>query len=68
MDANNRNSLIAAACIVLGFGLLAFYMPRIMLAVGQVSTLAAGALAVAFVAAFFGIFFLRGRQQKKRGD
>lgn len=68
MDANDRNALIAAACILLGFGLLAFLMPRVMLAVGQISTLAAGALAVAFVAAFFGIFFLRGRQQKKRGN
>jgi hypothetical protein len=60
MDNSTRNAAIAAACIMLGFGLVAYFMPTIMLAVGQYST-AAGAIAVAFVAAFFLIFWLRGR-------
>lgn len=63
MDRSSRNSAIAAAIIVLGFGIVAFLMPRIMLAVGNYSTIAAGAIAVAFVAAFFLIFWLRGRSQ-----
>ena len=37
MDKSTRNSAIAAAIIVLGFGLVAFLMPRIMLAVGSYS-------------------------------
>jgi hypothetical protein len=61
MDQNSRNSAIAAACIMLGFGLFAYFLPTIMLAVGNYSTVVAGIIAVAFVAAFFLIFWLRGR-------
>jgi hypothetical protein len=63
MDRSNRNAVIAAAIIMLGFGLLAFFMPNIMLAVGKVSTVAAGVVAVLFVAAFFLVFWLRGKSQ-----
>lgn len=61
MDEGSRNSAIAAACIMLGFGLFAYFLPTIMLAVGNYSTIAAGVIAVAFVAAFFLVFWLRGR-------
>lgn len=61
MDKSTRNAAVAAAIILLGFGLTAFYMPTLMLAVGNVSTIAAGVMAVAFVAAFFGLFWLRAR-------
>jgi hypothetical protein len=63
MDRNNRNSAIAAAIILIGFGLVAFFMPDIMLAVGDMSPIAAGAIAVLFVAAFFLVFWLRGRRK-----
>lgn len=66
MDKGSRNSAIAAAIILVGFGLVAFYMPSIMLAVGDYSAIAAGFVAVAFVAAFFLVFWLRARSQ--RGD
>jgi hypothetical protein len=68
MDPKNRNTLVAAAIIMLAFGLTAFYLPRIMLAVGEVSTIAAGAVAILFVAAFFMVFWLRGRSQQRKGD
>jgi hypothetical protein len=68
MDRKNRNSLIAAAIIMLGFGLTAFYLPSIMLAVGELSPVAAGAVAILFVAAFFMVFWLRGRSQQRKGD
>ena len=61
MDKGTRNSAIAAAIILFGFGITAFYMPTLMIAVGKVSTVAAGIMAAAFVAAFFGVFWLRGR-------
>ncbi len=64
MDANNRNAAIAAAVILIGFGLVAFFMPTIMLAVGEYSTVAAGVVAVVFVAAFFLIFWLRSRSRR----
>jgi Ca2+/Na+ antiporter len=65
MERGNRNALIAAAIILIGFGLLAFFMPTIMLALGEVSPLAAGVVAVLFVAAFFLVFWLRSRAQRR---
>jgi hypothetical protein len=68
MDRKNRSTLVAAAIIMLAFGLTAFYLPIIMLAVGEVSTIAAGAVAILFVAAFFMVFWLRGRSQQGKED
>jgi hypothetical protein len=67
MDKSSRNAAIAAAIILGGFGLGAFYMPTIMIAVGNYSTVAAGIVAVAFVAAFFLVFWLRARSQRSGG-
>ncbi|QPC85422.1 hypothetical protein GA830_00675 [Mesorhizobium sp. NBSH29] len=66
MATSNRNSAIAAAVIVLGFGLAAFYLPTIMLAVGSFSSIAAGAVGMLFVAAFFLVFWLRARHQRDK--
>jgi len=62
-DPKTRNAAIAAACIMLGFGFVAYWMPTLMLALGERSTLAAGVFAVVFVAGFFFIFWLRARKQ-----
>lgn len=67
MDTKTRNSAIAAAIFLAGFGLFAYFLPKIMLAVGDYSTVAAGAIAVFFVLAFFGVFWLRGRSQRNKG-
>lgn len=66
MTPENRNSAIAAAILLAIFGLGAFYLPTIMIAVGNISTVAAGIVAVFFVAAFFLVFWLRGRSQGRR--
>lgn len=66
MTRNDRNAAIAAAVILVGFGLVAFYLPAIMLAAGGVSQLAAGAVVVVFLAALFVILWLRSLSQ--RGD
>jgi hypothetical protein len=63
MDKETRNAALAATCIMATFGLIAFYMPNIMLAVGEFSTAAAGVIAVSFVAAFFILFWLRGKSR-----
>lgn len=65
MDPRTRNSAIAAALILGGFGLVAFFMPTIMLALGEISPVLAGAVAIAFVAAFFGVFWLRARTTRE---
>ena len=67
MTPENRNSAIAAAVLLAVFGLGAFYLPTVMLAVGNFSTAVARVIAVLFVAAFFMVFWLRGRSQRKRG-
>lgn len=59
----NRNALVAAAVILLAFGAGAYYMPKLMLAVGRESPAAAGLVAIAFVAAFFFIFWLRSKRR-----
>ncbi len=68
MSPENRNSAIAAAILLAVFGLGAFYMPTVMLAVGNLSTVVAALIAIAFVLAFFGVFWLRGRSQKRRDE
>jgi len=56
---------IAAAVILIGFGVLAYFVPSIMLALGARSHVAAAIFAVVFVLGFFVIFWLRARSQKK---
>lgn len=67
MDTKTRNAAVAAACILIIFGVMAFFLPTIMLAVGNYSPIIAGIVAVLFVLAFFGVFWLRGRSQSKKG-
>lgn len=64
---DTRNALIAAAVILLGFGAGAYYMPKVMLAVGRQSPAAAGIVAIAFVAAFFLVFWLRSKRRGGNG-
>jgi drug/metabolite transporter (DMT)-like permease len=63
----NRNSVVAAAILLAVFGVGAFYLPTVMIAVGNLSTVAAALIAILFVAAFFLVFWLRGRSQRRRG-
>lgn len=67
MSRENRNALIAAAILLVAFGLVAFYLPAIMLALGDVSQVAAGLFAALFVAAPFLVLWLRARRQRRDG-
>jgi hypothetical protein len=67
MDRETRNAAIAAAWILLLFGLAAYFLPAIMLAAGKVSTVLAAIVAVIFMGALFVVFWLRGRSQHKKG-
>ncbi|MBT1158752.1 hypothetical protein J1C56_24575 [Aminobacter anthyllidis] len=66
MDTKTRHAAVAAAWIMIIFGVAAFYLPKVMLAVGDYSTVAAGVVAVLFVLGFFGVFWLRGRSQRNK--
>lgn len=62
-DRETRNNAVAALCIMLGFGIVAYFLPRIMIAVGNVSTVLAALVAIVFVLAFFLVFWLRSRRK-----
>jgi hypothetical protein len=62
---SDRNAAIAAAIILLGFGLFAFYLPAIMLAAGDISPLAAVAVVVIFLGALFVVLWLRSLSQRR---
>jgi hypothetical protein len=62
-----RNAMIAAAVILAVFGLGAFFLPSIMLAAGERSLWLAGFIAIGFIAAFFLVFWLRGRYREGKG-
>jgi hypothetical protein len=68
MDRDTRNAAIAALWIMLLFGIAAYYLPKVMLAAGNVSTILAGVVAVVFVLGFFVVFWLRSRNQRKNQD
>lgn len=68
MDKSSRNAAIAAAIILIGFGVAAFYLPNLVVALGEISPYAGAAVAALFVLAFFGVFWLRGRSRGGRGD
>ncbi|MFK4825534.1 hypothetical protein ACI0FM_12170 [Paenochrobactrum sp. BZR 588] len=59
-----RGPAIAAACIMFGFAFFGYLLPPIMLWLGEYSLVAAAVFAVIFVLAFFGVFWLRARNQK----
>lgn len=59
-------SAIAAAIILVGFGVFAYFLPDMMIALGDISVVAAGIFAALFVMAFFLVFWLRARNQKTR--
>ncbi|AZO02895.1 MULTISPECIES: hypothetical protein [unclassified Mesorhizobium] len=67
MDRDTRNAAIAAAVILLVFGLAAYFLPAIMLAAGKVSTILAAVIAVVFMVGLFVVLWLRGRSQRKKG-
>lgn len=66
MDDNKRNSALAAGAILIGFGVVGFFMPGIVLQLGEISPYLGGAAAGLFVLAFFGIFWLRGRTRRDK--
>lgn len=68
MDTSTRNSAIAAALILIGFSLGAYFLPSLVVAAGEISPYVGGAVAGLFVLAFFGVFWLRGRSRRDARD
>lgn len=68
MQKSDRNSAIAAAIILLVAGFGFFVMPTVMMRLADTSAWLAYAVAIIFVGAFFAVFWLRGRYQRRRGE
>lgn len=67
-DKETRSSAIAAFVILLGISLALLVMPKVVLWVGGYSPVLAAALGTLVILAFFLIFWLRARYQRRRGD
>ncbi|MDS7595382.1 hypothetical protein [Agrobacterium tumefaciens] len=65
-DRKERSPALAAAAILLGFGLLFFIMPKVMIWLGDYSPWLAAAFGTVAVLCFFLLFWLRARYQRKR--
>lgn len=63
MTDKDRKALIAAAIIMAGVAGTAYVLPAVMLWLGEISSVAAGAFALLFLFCFFIIFWLRARSQ-----
>lgn len=61
-----RKAAFAAAAILVVFGILFYSMPIIMLAVGEYSHVLAVLIGIICVSAFFVVFWLRARSQKRQ--
>ncbi|MCI5074746.1 hypothetical protein [Oricola sp.] len=69
-DKNSQydaRTLAAAAAIFIGFALIIFFLPNIMLAVGEQNRVLAGAVVIGVLVLPFVGLWLRGRMRRK-GD
>lgn len=65
MKQDDKSTLIAAAIIFVVTVLVFFYMPAIMRMAGVYSPWLSAAIAIVAVAAFFAVFWLRGRFRRR---
>ena len=66
MEKKGVSPAVAAALILAGTGLAFFLLPKLMVALGNISPWLAGAVGTLFVLAFFLLFWLRARYQRRR--
>lgn len=64
-ETSGMSSAIAAAIILLATGIAFFFLPDAMIALGDISPWLAAAVATALVLAFFLLFWLRARHQRR---
>ncbi|KJF67268.1 hypothetical protein RS75_14775 [Rhizobium nepotum 39/7] len=65
-EKKDRSPLFAAAAIIIGFGLVFYVMPKIMLWLGEYSPWLAATFGAVAVLCFFLLFWLRARYQRRR--
>ncbi|MFS2177709.1 hypothetical protein ACCC98_17460 [Rhizobium pisi] len=67
MNQESRSQAIAAAIILFGAGLVLYFLPTIVLWIGNFSPVLAIIVGVCLIMAFFAVFWLRARYQRSRG-
>lgn len=65
--SESRSQAVAAAIILLCAGLVIYFLPTIVLWIGAFSPTLAILVGVCLILAFFAVFWLRARYQRKRG-
>jgi predicted membrane protein len=68
MTPKDKNSAVAAAIIILGFGFAMYFLPKLVLWIGEFSPLLATAVGALILLSFFMIFWLRARYQRSHKD
>ena len=68
MSGNGKSAALAALLIMLGTGVVFYFLPRVMIALGDVSPWLAGAFGALLVLGFFLLFWLRARYQRSKGN
>ncbi|KQR75954.1 hypothetical protein [Rhizobium sp. Leaf341] len=66
LDPRDRSAAIAAAIFLMVFGAGFLLLPKVMLYLGTISPYLAAAVGTVFVLAFFFVFWLRARYQRRR--
>jgi len=64
-ENDNRQSAMAAGIFLVVAGLALYFMPNIVLWIGGFSPVLAVIVGVAVIGAFFGVFWVRSRYQKR---
>ena len=67
-DTKGKSAALAALIILLGTGVVFYFLPRVMIALGDVSPWLAGAFGALLVLGFFLLFWLRARYQRSKGN
>ena len=65
--SEGRSQAIAAAIILAAAGLVLYFMPTIVLGLGRYSPYLAAGVGACLILAFFVVFWLRARHQRRRG-
>ena len=65
MSPEDKKNALAAAIILLVFGALFWFMPKIVLGLGGISPWLGGAAAILFMLSFYILFWLKSRSGDK---
>lgn len=65
-DGKGKSAALAALFILFGTGIVFYFLPRVMIALGDVSPWLAGVFGTLLVLGFFLLFWLRARYQRNR--